>query len=31
MLEQHPNGKPDDGVIIDNKNGVHNQIPYVRE
>ncbi|CAI8964057.1 hypothetical protein EMIT0P294_50064 [Pseudomonas sp. IT-P294] len=28
MFEQHSDRKTDDGVIVDNKNGVHNQIPY---
>ncbi|MNL60193.1 hypothetical protein D3C87_1839870 [compost metagenome] len=31
MFEQHSEGKADDGVIVDDKNGVHNQIPYERE
>ena len=27
VFKQHTNGKPDDRVIVDDKNGVHNQIP----
>jgi hypothetical protein len=31
MFQQHSNGKADNRVIVDNKNGVHNQIPYVHK
>ncbi|MNN59505.1 hypothetical protein D3C81_1746240 [compost metagenome] len=31
MFQQHTNGETNDGVIVDNKNGVHNQVPYVRK
>ncbi|MNI43855.1 hypothetical protein D3C73_981980 [compost metagenome] len=27
VFQQHANGKADDRMIVDNKNGVHNQIP----